>query len=162
MRRAVSILSIYVLVLATTPSFATSGAHFFKDTSASVDLSTGGLVINIDEAGVGQAQVDYSFSIAASATYQCFNGGGNHPKAANKATFQSTITGTASFTPINGRVQQTLTISGTPLATNGFSCPSGQTLFLVAVSYSVTLTDTTNGVTAPTLTAGANNLFIQV
>jgi hypothetical protein len=162
MRRAISILSMYLLFLATMPGFATSGAHFFNDTSASVDLSTGGLVINIDEAGVGQAQVDYSFSIDASATYQCFNGGGKHPKAANKATFQSTVTGTASFTPLNGRVQETLTVSGTPLSTGGFSCPSGQTLFLVGVSYSVTLTDTTNGVTAPTLSAGATNLFIQI
>jgi hypothetical protein len=162
MKRAISILSIYLLVLATMPSFATSGAHFFHDTSATVDLSTGGLVINIDEAGVGQAEVDYSFSIAASATYQCFNGGGNHPKAANKATFSSTVTGTAQFSPLNGRVQQTLTVSGTPLSTNGFGCPGGQTLYLVGVSYSVVLTDTTNAVTAPTLTAGANNLFIPV
>lgn len=162
MRRAISILSTYLVILATTPSLATSGAHFFNDTSATVDLSTGGLIITIDEAGVGQAQVNYSYNISASATYQCFNGGGNHPKAANKATFQSTVVGTATFTPINGRVQQTLTITGTPLSTSGFSCPNGQTLFLVAVSYSVVLTDTTNGVTAPTLSAGANNLFIEI
>jgi hypothetical protein len=162
MKRAISILSIYLLFLATMPSFATSGAHFFNDTSASVDLSTGGLIIHIDEGGVGQARVNYDYSIAASATYQCFNGGGNHPKAENKATFSSTTTGTASFNPTNGRVQQTLTVSGTPLSTNGFSCPGGQTLYLVSVSYSVVLTDTTNGVTAPTLTAGADKLFIQV
>ncbi len=167
MRRTMSILSIYLLILATTPSFAakgsTSGAHFFSDTSASVDLSTGGLVIHIDEGGLGQAQTDYTVTADASATYQCFNGGGNHPKASNKQTVGSTVTSSFPVNPINGRVQVTITVSGTPLAQGSFSCPSGQDLYLQSVSYTaITIEDTTNGVTAPILTAAVTNLHLLI
>ncbi len=167
MRSTMSILSIYLLILATTPSFAakgsTSGAHFFSDTSASVDLSTGGLVIHIDEGGLGQAQTDYTVTADASATYQCFNGGGNHPKASNKQTVGSTVTSSFPVNPINGRVQVTITVSGTPLAQGSFSCPSGQDLYLQSVSYTaITIEDTTNGVTAPILTAAVTNLHLLI
>src|SRR5438128_1458038 len=40
---------------------ATSGAHFFKDTTASVN-DNGALVVTIDEAGVGQQQVNYTLT----------------------------------------------------------------------------------------------------
>lgn len=123
---------------------STSGAHFMHDTGDSVN-SSGALVISIDEAGVGNATVNYSVSTAATATYACINGGGNHPKAANKDTFSSSLTGGASFSPINGRVSASFSVG--PLSADGFTCPGGQTLVLAAVSYSnVMLTDTTNGV----------------
>jgi hypothetical protein len=125
---------------------ATSGAHFFHDTSASVD-SNGALSIYIDEAGVGNATVDYTVSWTASATYGCFNGGGNHPKASNKETISAG--GTSSFTesPINGRVEATFTVPGTPPGPGSFTCPNGQTLELISVSYNpITLTDATNNV----------------
>ena len=161
MQRAMSIFMVCLLVLATTPSFATSGAHFFKDTSASVDTATGGLLINIDEAGVGQTTVDYTGSFTASATYQCFNNGGKHPKAGNKETVGSTVTANFTENPTNGRVQASITVSGTPVAQGSFTCPSGQNLFLVDVSYTGTLTDTTNTVSI-NLSASGTNLFIPV
>ncbi len=157
MKRAISILSIYLLFLATMPSFATSGAHFFHDTTASVD-STGALVIHIDEAGVGQSEISYSVTVnLASATYACINGGGNHPKAANKQTNSSSLgLPLGTFSPINGRVQVTVTLDGTPLSAGDFSCPSGQTLVLADVSYSgITLTDTTNNVSTSLKDTGA-------
>ena len=124
---------------------STSGAHFMRDTSASVNDS-GGLVVNIDEAGVGNQDVNYTLTANATATYACINGGGNHPKAANKETFQNALTASGKFSPINGRIMATLT-SG-PVSADGFSCPSGQTLVLANVSYdNIVLTDTTNGVT---------------
>jgi hypothetical protein len=167
MKRAISVLSMYLLVLATTPSFAgkgsTSGAHFFSDTSATVDLSSGGLVIHIDEGGLGQAETDYTVTADASATYQCFNGGGNHPKAGNKQTVGSTVTNTFPVNPINGRVQVTITLTGTPLAQGSFSCPSGQDLYLQSVSYTdIVITDTTNNVVAPTLTVSVSNLHLLI
>jgi hypothetical protein len=161
MRRLIGILSVCLLLFATTPSFATSGAHFFNDTSASVDTSTGGLLINIDEAGVGQDLVNYTASFSASATYQCFNNGGKHPKAGNKETVGQTVTANFSEQPQNGRVQTSITISGTPVAQGSFTCPSGQTLFLVDVSYTGTLNDTTNAVSI-NLSASAQNLFIAI
>jgi hypothetical protein len=124
----------------------TSGAHFFKATASIND--SGALVVTFDEAGVGQQQVDYVLSANASATYACINGGGNHPKAANKATFNGPVSSpTIGFQPENGRVKGSISVG--PLGSGSFSCPSGQTLVLASVAYSnITLTDTTNNVTA--------------
>jgi hypothetical protein len=123
---------------------ATSGAHFMPATAASV-ADNGALTIFIDEAGVGQQTVNYTLAWSATADYGCVNGGGNHPKAANKQT--TTASGSSSFSesPINGRVMASVTVDGTPPpVANGFTCPSGQTLVLADVSYGATLTDTTN------------------
>src|SRR5436309_5460745 len=57
MRRAISILSICLLIFATTPGFATSGAHFMSS-SASVNGS-GALVVSWDEAGLGNGNINY-------------------------------------------------------------------------------------------------------
>jgi hypothetical protein len=134
---------VAVGVLASVAS-ATSGAHFFS-ASGSVNGS-GALVVKFDEAGVGQQQVNYTLNVTtASATYACINGGGNHPKAANKETHSSSLTTQASFSPTNGRVKAS--ISAGPVSAGSFSCPSGQRLVLASVSYSgITLTDTTNNV----------------
>jgi hypothetical protein len=132
-------------LLAVTAS-ASSGAHFMHDTSASV-AGNGALVVYIDEAGVGNNTVNYSISWTASAVYGCFNGGGNHPKAANKTTINATGSSDVSLSPINGRIQQSVTVAGTPPGPGSFTCPSGQTLVLISVTYNpVTVTDSTNGV----------------
>jgi hypothetical protein len=147
MKRIMSILSIYLLVLVTTPSFAqTNGAHFFSATS-SVN-NAGALVVNFDEAGLGNisGQVAYTLTVTdATAVYACINGGGNHPKAANKEAVAGPLTASGSFTPTkNGRVIASLTAGPLP---STLVCPSGQTFVLASVSYSgITLTDTTNGV----------------
>ncbi len=134
------------LAVSSTPASATSGAHFFKDTGASIN-DNGALVVTIDEAGVGQSQVNYTLTANATAVWACLNGGGNHPKAANKETVSGQVSTAASFSPINGRVMATMPPTG-PLSPGAFSCPPGQTLVLASASYSdITLTDTTNGVT---------------
>ena len=105
----------------------------------------GALSIFIDESGVGQLTVNYTLDWTATADYGCINGGGNHPHATNKATTSAGAATTFSESPINGRVMATFVVPGTPPpAPSGFSCPSGQTLVLADVSYSATLTDTTN------------------
>jgi hypothetical protein len=148
MKRIMSILSIYLLVLVTTPSFArTNGAHFFS-ASSSVN-SAGALVVSFDEAGLGNisGQVAYTLTVVnASAVYACINGGGNHPKAANKVAVNGPLDANGSFTPTkNGRVIASLTAGPVPNTT--LSCPSGQTFVLASVSYGgITLTDITNGV----------------
>jgi hypothetical protein len=135
-----------LLALSVSPVLGTSGAHFFSATGSISD--SGALVVTFDEAGVGQQQVNYVLSADASATYACINGGGNHPKAANKATFNGPISSpTIGFQPENGRVKGSISVG--PLSSGSFSCPSGQTLVLASVSYSnITLTDITNNVTA--------------
>jgi hypothetical protein len=128
------------------PASATQGAHFFKDTAGSVS-STGALVVNIDEAGVGNATVNYDLNWTATADYGCINGGGNHPQATNKETVTAGADTAFQESPLNGRVHASFTVPGTPpLVTNGFACPGGQTLVLADVSYTATLTDDTNHV----------------
>jgi hypothetical protein len=134
------------MVLSTQSALATSGAHFFSATSSVND--SGALVVNWDEAGLGQQQVNYTLSTDAHATYACINGGGNHPKASNKEDVNGPLsTPNKGFQPENGRVKASLSVG--PLGAGNFACPSGQTLVLAQVSYTnITLTDTTNNVVA--------------
>ncbi len=144
---------------AGTPAFAsTSGAHFFNDTGASIVQSgpnQGQLVANIDEGGLGNENVDYHIPWSASATWACINGGGNHPKASNKETVSSQGATDVSLQAKNGRVQASVPVFGTPPGPGSFSCPSGQSLVLARVSYSVTIEDQTNNVTAGPFTPSA-------
>jgi hypothetical protein len=142
MQRAMSLLMIYLLVLATTPSFATSGAHFFSVTS-SIN-SSGSLVVSFDEAGVGQQTVSLSISASGKAVYACINGGGNHPSASNKQTVNGPVSASGTFAPTkNGRVTGSL-MAAPPAST--LKCPTGQSFVLASVSYSgITITDSTNG-----------------
>jgi hypothetical protein len=124
----------------------TSGAHFMPGTSAAVN-NAGALVVTIDEAGVGNEDVTYSLTAKAQAVYACINGGDNHPKAANKETVAGQVSTGGTFSPINGRIDASLTTG--PLSAGDFKCPPGQRLVLASVSYSeIVLTDTTNGVIA--------------
>ena len=158
-KRAVAVAFAAVAVgVFASPAGATSGAHF-KSASGSVNNS-GSLVVSFDEAGVGQELVNYTLDVAtASATYACINGGGNHPKAANKETHSSSLSTDASFNPTNGRVKASITTG--PVSAGSFSCPGGQRLVLASVSYSgITLTDTTNNVS--TTVADTSTTFFDV
>ena len=139
-------LAVGALTLGPAVALGTEGAHF-KSASASV-ANNGALVVSWDEAGVGNATVDYSMTAQGTATYGCINGGGNHPKASNKETVNGPVAANGSFPATkNGRV--TGSLSAGPPSAGSFSCPSGQTFALISVSYSgITLTDTTNNVTA--------------
>jgi hypothetical protein len=134
------------LMAASPASAATSGAHFFNVSSSVNDA--GALLVSYDEAGVGNATVNYTINVTdATAVYACINGGGNHPKAANKETVSSSLTVSFSRDPVNGRVTGTTSPPIGPTDKGTFACPSGQTLVLASVSYSgITLTDTTNNV----------------
>jgi hypothetical protein len=125
---------------------ATSGAHFFNVASSVTDA--GSLIVSYDEAGVGNATVNYTINIDnASATYACINGGGNHPKATNKETVSGGLTIGFSVDPKNGRVTNATSPPIGPQSQGSFVCPSGQQLVLASVSYTgITLTDTTNGI----------------
>jgi hypothetical protein len=153
----VAVAAVAFGVLASSAG-ATSGAHFFSS-SGSVN-SNGALVVSFDEAGVGQQQVNYTLQVtSATATYACINGGGNHPKAANKETHSSSLSTDATFNPTNGRVKASIATG--PVSAGTFSCPGGQRLVLASVSYSgITLTDTTNNVT--TTVADTSTTFFNL
>jgi hypothetical protein len=147
-------------LLVTTSASATSGAHFFNVSSAVND--SGSLLVSYDEAGVGNATVNYTINITdATAVYACINGGGNHPKAANKETVSSSLTVSFSRDPVNGRVTGTTSPPIGPTDKGAFNCPSGQRLVLASVSYSgITLTDTTNNVS--TAVPNASRTFVNL
>jgi hypothetical protein len=78
----------------------------------------------------------------ATAVYQCFNNGGQHPKAGNKETVSTSLTTTGMFPVRNGSTTGSLTVG--PPSQGDFACPSGQSLFLQSVTYSgITVTDDT-------------------
>lgn len=140
----------------------TSGAHFFSATDSVLD--SGDLQVKFDEAGVGKGGPDglvhYTLSSNANAVYGCINGGNNHPKASNKETVSAAVSGNVDLAPQNGRVKNGIVTAPIPSA-GSFTCPSGQSLDLIRVTYSgIVLTDTTNSVsiTLPDVT----RVFITV
>jgi hypothetical protein len=106
-------------------------AHFVGTPTYTLSGST--LTVSAKEAGLGdEAQIN----AVLTATAQCVNPGGNQPSAANKAGFT-----TSAKEPVqNG--QSTYTISGTFAFQP--SCSPPMTVQIT----SVTLTDTTNGISA--------------
>jgi len=128
------------LLLALSVSAAFADSPHFISASASVDTA-GNLVATFKEAGLGTTVKTETITLSAdaSATYACINGGGNHPKATNKETKSGPVSGSGKFPVRNG--QTTGSISVGPPGPGDFSCPSGQKLVLVLVSYTnVTLT----------------------
>jgi hypothetical protein len=133
---AVAALLAFSAVAQAAPHFAAASSSVNND---------GALVVDFDERGLGNGNIDYTLTADATATYACINRGGKNPEAANKQTFNAEVSGGGSFEAKNGRVQASL--SAGPISAGDFSCPSGQRLVLAAVSYSnIVLTDTTNNV----------------
>lgn len=145
---SVATTSLALLALLVAPASATSGSHF-QSVSGSID-GIGALVVKFTEAGLGNADVTYTLTATGSATWGCINGGGKHPKAANKETFSSSVATGGTFQAKNGRVTATLSAGPVPAPAPGdWSCPAGQTAVLFSLAYAgIVLTDTTNGVTA--------------
>jgi hypothetical protein len=112
---------------ADSASFHYANASVDSDGALSVSFKLTGL-------GTGVSSVEINLTAAASATYQCWNNGGKHPKAGNKEDVNGPLDVPATFAVKHGQVTDTIT--GGPLGPGDFSCPSGQSLFLEAVGYS--------------------------
>jgi hypothetical protein len=156
-RRILLTTATLVAVLALAlPAWA--AAPQFKAATSSVN-NDGALVVNFDERGLGNENIDYTLTADATALYACLNRGGKHPQAANKEAFEGQVAGGGSFEPKNGRVVASLTAG--PLLAPQFTCPSGQDRVLAAVSYTnIVLTDTTNNVS--TDVPDASRVFFDV
>lgn len=139
-------LTFATLTLVLMLGFASSAsavAAKFHSASGTVN-NAGALVVNFDERGLGEGNIDYTLTADATAVYACINGGGKHPQAANKETINGDVSATGSFEAKNGRVVASL--SAGPISAGSFSCPGGQRLVLASIAYSnIVLTDTTNG-----------------
>ena len=126
---AIPIAAAAVIAMAT-PAFAGS-PHFVGTPAFTTSGST--LTVSAKEAGLGdEAQIH----VVLSGTAQCVNPGGNNPQAGNKTAFT-----TAADEPVqNGKADYSITATAvlTP------SCDPPMTIAFT----DVTLTDTTNGLTA--------------
>ena len=103
MRKLVAVsLVVLVGVLAAVPAAQAASPHILK-ASASIN-SSGQLVCTFKEAGLGNTLTvaDISCSADATAVYQCFNKGGNHPQAGNKETVGGPVSNTGAFPIRNG------------------------------------------------------------
>ncbi len=148
-----TLIAVFALAL---PAWA--DAPKFHAATSSVN-NDGALVVNFDERGLGNDNIDYTLTADATALYACINGGGKHPQAANKEQFEGQVSGGGSFEPKNGRVVASLAAG--PLLAPQFTCPPGQRRVLAAVTYTnIVLTDTTNGVSTPV--PDASRVFFDV
>ena len=139
MRRIAFVLisAVFGVVLAAPSALADSPHFLFADNS--VSTSTGALTTSFKDAGLGTGTTSIQITLTvnkATAVYQCFNNGGNHPKAGNKETVSTSLTTSGTFPVRNGQVTASLTVG--PPGPGSFACPSGQTLFLQSASYSGT------------------------
>jgi len=107
--------------------------HFLR-TSASGVNSDGTLNVCFKIAGLGANQsLTVSASADANATYACRNRGEQCPNAANKVSVSGTVTAQGTFTSgQNGQITACLTVDPPPTT---LTCPNGQRLVLVSVSY---------------------------
>jgi len=144
MRKVAALATVASATVALGASQALAGAPKFFSADSSV-TNSGALVVTFDERGLGNEGVNYTLTADATATYACINNGGKNPAAENKRTRNGDVAGGGAFKPRNGRVSASL--SAGPIGPGDFSCPGGQHLELLSVSYTnIVLTDTTNGV----------------
>jgi hypothetical protein len=144
MRKVAASVVVASAVMGLAVSQALAGAPKFFSANSSVS-NDGELVVTFDERGLGNENVDYTITADADATYACINNGGKNPSAANKRSVEASVEANESFEPRNGRVAGRIT-AGPPSA-GTFSCPGGQHLELLSVTYDhIVLTDTTNDV----------------
>jgi hypothetical protein len=121
------------VMLASSAITYADNPHFI---SASAVLNQDGtLTATFKEVGLGNGAATAGITLSADATavYQCFNRGGNHPQAGNKETVSGPVSSSGTFDVRNGSTKGSLTI-GAPGPGN-FSCPGGQTLHLISVTY---------------------------
>jgi hypothetical protein len=139
MRRIAFVLISAVATMVMTATAALADSPHFLFANNSVSTSTGALTTSFKDAGLGTGVSSIQITLSvdnATAVYQCFNNGGNHPKAGNKETVSTSLTTTGTFPVRHG--QTTSDISAGPPSQGDFSCPSGQSLFLQSVTYTGT------------------------
>ena len=88
-------------------------------------------------------------SLGVQRTYECVNGGGKNPSASNKRSITTNVSQSGSFTADqNGNIVGSLTLTPLTAEQVGFTCPPGQTVTFVSVTYTnVSIADSTSGAT---------------
>jgi hypothetical protein len=130
MRRLIVLTALALATAAVAVPAAWAGSAHFINNAFSITRSDDTLTVSGKEAGLGdEAQIH----VVLSATALCINGGGNHPKAVNKAS----LSAAGDFPVQNGKADFTLSVT----ATFQPECSPPMTVAFT----DVTVTDTTNG-----------------
>ncbi len=133
--KKLSILTLSMVALVgfmATTLWATS-PHFLRCAASGVNPD-GSLDVSFTIAGLGDNQtLTVTASAHADAIYGCLNRGQQCPNAANKQEVQADVSATGTFTSgKNGQITACLTVDPPPTE---LTCPPGQKLVLVSVSY---------------------------
>lgn len=165
MRRMLFVLAAVFATAAVAVPVALADSPHFLSANSSINSTTGALTVSFKEVGLGTTVTTEQVTLhvdLATAEYQCFNNGGNHPKAGNKETVSESLTTSGTFPVRNG--QTTGSISAGPPSQGAFTCPSGQSLFLQSVTYSgITVTGAAGdslGATPDPISTGPIHLLI--
>jgi len=127
-------LALACSVLAFGATSASAAANFHGTPTFTIN-NAGQLVCSGDVSGLGNvSSTTGSCTATSAADYQCINNGGKNPAAGNKRTTTGVVSGSDTFPVRNGRTKGTVTLN--PTGPGSFSCPGGQTLYLVGVCYS--------------------------
>jgi hypothetical protein len=126
-------LSMVALVGFMATTVRAQSPHFLNCSASGVNLD-GSLNVCFKIAGLGNNQtLTVTASAHADAVYGCLNRGQQCPDAANKVEVQSDVSATGTFTSgRNGQITACLTVEPPPTE---LTCPNGQRLVLVSVSY---------------------------
>ena len=132
MRRFLILTLVIAGVLAFGAATASAAANF-KSSSFSVN-NQGQLICSFDVSGLGNvSSTQGSCTATSEAIYQCINNGGKNPSAGNKTTSTGEVGETEQVPVHNGRAQGSITVN--PAGPGSFTCPGGQTLYLVSACY---------------------------
>ena len=133
--KRLSILTLTMIALAgfMVTSVWAQNPHFLSCGASGVNPD-GSLNVSFRIAGLGSNQsIDVTASAHADAVYACRNHGQQCPNAANKVNVQADVSATGTFqSGKNGQITACLTVD--PPETS-LTCPPGQDLVLVSVSY---------------------------
>lgn len=137
MRRILALLAATAAIVSVAIAApASADSPNFHYATASVSVTSGELAVAFKETGLGNTTGTEQITLTvatATADYQCFNGGGNHPQAGNKETVSTSLSSTGTFPVRNGQTTGVITVG--PPTQGEFACPNGQRLFLQSVSY---------------------------
>jgi hypothetical protein len=137
MRRFI-MLTITMLALTSFMAITAlaQNAHFIRCSAEGVN-SDGSLTVCFKIAGLGDNEtITVTASATADAVYACLNHGQQCPDAANKVEVKANVSQSGDFTSgKNGQITGCLTVLPPPTT---LTCPNGQRLVLVSVSYTAT------------------------
>jgi len=137
MKHSLRITTAALAALLATVAFAAvavAASPHFISASASGPDAAGNLAVNFKIAGLGDNQtLTVTASANATAVYACQNNGGNFPSDPKKTAVSGPVSASGDFTSgKNGQITGSLTISPPPTT---LTCPGGQHVVLVSVSY---------------------------